>query len=400
MQYISVSDYDYNLPEEKIAKYPLPSRDSSRLLVYNMGHLSDELFSNLYNHLPSGSLLVFNDTRVIQARLQFQKKTGSSIEIFCLEPIKPVDYYQAFQQKGSCEWKCLIGNIKKWKDEILKAECFINETKIVIEASKSEINIDWGIVHFKWQPAEYSFGEILENFGSMPIPPYLHRSSEEIDRTRYQTIYSMIDGSVAAPTAGLHFTPTVIEKLEIKNILFSNLTLHVGAGTFIPVKEKNAALHQMHSEPFIISKVLIQHLYDFNGNITATGTTSLRALESIYWIGVKLLENENDPLNIDQWEAYHLPGQHSTESVLKALLEYLSKNNLENIYARTRLMIIPGYKCKVVQRLITNFHQPKSTLLMLVSAFTGKANWMKIYGHALENDYRFLSYGDSSLLIR
>jgi S-adenosylmethionine:tRNA ribosyltransferase-isomerase len=400
MQYIPISDYNYDLPEEKIAKYPLESRDSSKLLVYDNGQISTDAFSDLDKHLPSNSLMVYNDTRVIQARLLFRKKTGSIIEIFCLEPHEPADYSKAFRQEGSCKWKCLVGNMKKWKDEILKEEFLINDNKIIIEVSKKESHKEWSIIHFKWEPTKYCFGEILDSFGKTPIPPYLNRPSEEIDCTRYQTIYSSQNGSVAAPTAGLHFLPSVFEKLDNKNILSVGLTLHVGAGTFIPVKEENAVLHLMHSEPFIIKKELIQHLIDFDGNITVTGTTSLRALESIYWTGVKLLENSREPFNIEQWEAYNLPDNYSTISALKAILEYCIKNNIDAIDARTKLMIVPRYKFMVVQRLITNFHQPASTLLMLVAAFVGENNWKKIYQYALENDFRFLSYGDSSLLSR
>jgi len=400
MQYISINDYDYNLPDEKIAKYPLFRRDESKLLVYKNESITDDIFSNLDQHLPQKSLLVYNDTRVIQARLLLQKKSGSQIEIFCLEPYQQDDYYSAFQQKGSCYWKCLIGNAKKWKEEYLKNEIQIGNNKVVIEAIKKEINKEFSIIQFKWQPANYCFGELLEHIGHMPIPPYLHRQSEEIDRTRYQTIYSSQKGSVAAPTAGLHFTPMIFEKLENKDILCRNLTLHVGAGTFLPVKETNAALHKMHAEPFLIRKELINNILDFSGNITSTGTTSLRALESIYWMGVKLTERIPDPFFLDQWDAYTLPSHHTAELVLKVLLEHCDKVNAKEIVARTKLMIVPGYNFKIAKRLITNFHQPKSTLLMLVAAFAGNENWKKIYNHGLKNDYRFLSYGDSSLITK
>jgi S-adenosylmethionine:tRNA ribosyltransferase-isomerase len=400
MQYISINDYDYNLPDEKIAKYPVLSRDDSKLLIFNNRKITDDIFSKLDQYLPSKSLLVYNDTRVIQARLLFQNISGSQVEIFCLEPLQHDDYYNAFQQKETCLWKCLIGNSRKWREENLKNEMQTDKNKIVIEVIKKEIHKDYNIIQFKWQPANYCFGEILEFFGQMPIPPYLHRQSEEVDVTRYQTIYSTQNGSVAAPTAGLHFTPSVFEKLEVKDIQCINLTLHVGAGTFLPVKENNAALHQMHSEPIIIRKKLIENLLNFNKNITATGTTSLRALESIYWIGVKLIEKIADPFYLDQWEAYALPGFYSLNLVFNTLLEYYNNTDAEEILARTKLMIIPEYEFKVVNRLITNFHQPKSTLLMLIAAFTGKENWKEIYTHALENHYRFLSYGDCSLLTR
>lgn len=400
MHYIPLSDYEYVLPDERIAKYPLEIRDLSKLLVFNKGQITNTNFSKVDQYLPADSFLIFNDTRVIQARLLFQKSSGANIEIFCLEPFQQSDYYQAFQQKETCIWKCLVGNIKKWKDEILRLEFSIHEASIVLEASKKEVYKDYCIIQFSWQPLQFCFGEILEHIGHTPIPPYLHRQSEEIDRTRYQTIYSLQNGSVAAPTAGLHFTPSVFDKLEYKNILFYGLTLHIGTGTFVPVKENNAALHKMHSEYIIIKKELIQYLLKYNGNITATGTTSLRALESLYWIGVKLLEKIDNPFFIDQWDAYTLPNHYFTTTVINELLNYCAKENLAEIVAKTKMMIVPDFNFRIVQRLITNFHQPKSTLLMLIAAFVGKENWKQIYNYALENEYRFLSYGDCSLLIR
>lgn len=400
MQYISTSDYDYELPLEKIALYPLCERDASRLLIYNSEKIDFDVFSNLDKYLAAKSLLIYNDSKVIHARLLFQKETGASIEIFCLEPLMYTDINKVLYCNALCIWKCLVGNAKKWKDEILKKEIFVDNRSIFLEARKLEANKDEYTIQFKWYPNKINFSEILKLAGLVPLPPYIYRIAEEIDRTRYQTIYSSPEGSVAAPTAGLHFTPSVFEKLENKEILYKPLTLHVGAGTFIPVKANNAVLHQMHEESFIIKKDLIADLILFGGNITAVGTTTLRALESIYLCGVKLIENTDEPFVIDQWEAYSSHSNHSTEKVLNRLIDFCNESNKDIIFARTRLMIIPGYNFKIVNRLITNFHQPKSTLLMLVAAFAGNENWKKIYKSALENNFRFLSYGDSSLLIR
>jgi S-adenosylmethionine:tRNA ribosyltransferase-isomerase len=399
MQYIPISDYNYLLPDKKIAKYPLESRDSSKLLVFNKGEISDDVFTNLHQYIPSKSLLVFNDTRVIQARLKFFKPSGAEIEIFCLEPHFPTDYYQSFQQKECCSWKCLVGNLKKWKEGSVFLHFTLHGEEFVLEAIKEAENGEWQQIQFRWNAPSVSFADILEHAGNTPIPPYLHRSSEEIDRNRYQTIYSIEKGSVAAPTAGLHFTPAVFEKLEIKNINYCGITLHVGAGTFKPVKEENAALHPMHTEHFFIKKDVLLMLLENEGNITSVGTTSLRALESIFWMGVKLIEKSENPFFIDQWDAYHLNSQYSTKQVLESLLEFCKSNNLSEIGASTRIMIVPGYTFRIINRLITNFHQPQSTLLLLVAAFVGEMNWNNIYSYALSNNFRFLSYGDSSILI-
>jgi S-adenosylmethionine:tRNA ribosyltransferase-isomerase len=368
-------------------------------LVYKNGNLETDVFSNLQQHIPTGSLMVFNDTRVIQARLQFRKQTGAEIEIFCLEPFEPADYYQAFQKKGNCKWKCLVGNLKKWKESTIELTLKLEGIEILIKALLEADFGEWQIINFEWQPDTFSFGEILEMAGKTPIPPYLRRQSEEIDRSRYQTIYSIQNGSVAAPTAGLHFTPAVIEKLENDNIDYCNLTLHVGAGTFKPVKGDNALLHSMHTEHFYIKKELIIKLLRYKGNVTAIGTTSLRALESIYQIGSKLLTNSENPFIIDQWEVYNKEYNYTSEQTLLSLLKYFEKIGKSELEAQTQIMIIPGYKFKMVNRLITNLHQPKSTLLLLVAAFVGEKNWKLIYDYALENDFRFLSYGDSSILI-
>jgi S-adenosylmethionine:tRNA ribosyltransferase-isomerase len=399
MQTISIGDFDYDLPDDRIAKYPLPTRDSSKLLVYNKGEIKDDIFSNLDFYLPENSLMIYNDTRVIQARLIFQKKSGTKIEIFCLEPLNE-DYLGIFQKKNSCEWKCLVGNLKKWKEAQLKIEFSINKETVELTATIVDSSNNFNIIRFDWQPEKFNFGEIMEHLGKTPIPPYLKRPSEEIDRTRYQTIYSTQNGSVAAPTAGLHFTPTVFDKLDQKNININNLTLHVGAGTFVPVKNKDVSHHAMHSELFIVKKELLELLSHYQGNLTAVGTTTLRALESIYWIGVKIIGQLKNPFEIEQWEVYKLPGRYSVEKILEVLVNYCNENNTEAITAKTKLLVVPGYDFKMVQRVITNFHQPRSTLLLLVAAFVGKNNWREIYNYALSGNFRFLSYGDSSLLIR
>jgi S-adenosylmethionine:tRNA ribosyltransferase-isomerase len=398
MEYLSISEYDYDLPEEKIARYPLERRDLSKLLIYKNNTISNDLFSNLHSHLPSDSLMVFNDTRVIQARLIFKKETGAEIEIFCLEPLDPADYYQSFQKTGSVVWKCLVGNLKKWKEGEVFLEFFIQDVKVIVEACREKDYNDWQQIKFSWKHEPINFGDILEYAGKTPIPPYLRRESEESDKSRYQTIYSVVSGSVAAPTAGLHFTPQVFEKLENKGIEYSYLTLHVGAGTFRPVKEDNAMLHPMHSEHLYIKKDFLEQLIRFERKITAVGTTSLRALESIYWIGAKIIMNIENPTFISQWEVYQLNINYQFNEAVHALINYCTINKLEQFEAITQLMIVPGYTIRTANRLITNFHQPKSTLLMLVAAFAGKENWNNIYRYALENNFRFLSYGDSSLI--
>lgn len=397
-EYIAISDFDYNLPDNKIAKYPLKERDASKLLIFNKGNISEDVFINLDNHVGTNDLLVFNDTRVIQARLIFQKETGAKIEIFCLEPYSPSEYYQAFQQTKTCSWKCLVGNLKKWKDGKIFLSTTIQHENIEIVAERLAGKYDWQEIKFSWR-TRHTFGEILEHVGKTPIPRYLHRSSEEIDKTRYQTIYSHFNGSVAAPTAGLHFTKKVLTKLNNKGVNTDFLTLHVGAGTFRPVKDGNAALHQMHTEHFFVKKELLENLINHEDSIVAIGTTSLRTLESLYWIGVKLIDNKEYTFNIGQWEPYRLSDNYNLQESLNAILDFCVQNKQNSIEASTQIMVIPGYKFKVVKKLITNFHQPKSTLLLLVSAFVGNKNWKSIYDYALENNFRFLSYGDSSLLI-
>ena len=388
-----------SFPESKIATYPLSTRDSSKLLIFKNGQLNTDIFSNIDKYIPAESLMIYNDSKVIRARLIFQKPTGAEIEIFCLEPFQPESFKDAFQQKGNCCWKCLIGNLKKWKEGAVSQTFFHNGEKVTVGAQHEKGNDEWHLIKFNWNPAHVSFGEILEQIGKTPIPPYLNRGSEEIDLTRYQTIYSVHHGSIAAPTAGFHFTPLVFEKLDNKNILSHGITLHVGAGTFIPIKVENVFLHKMHFEYFYVTREALQYLLKHYGNITAIGTTSLRALESIYWMGVKLIEKADEFNNIDQWDAYKNSGTYSPEIVLQTLLDYYIKKNIYSIGSRTSLMIMPGYNFKLVQRLITNFHQPKSTLLLLVAAFIGNKNWKRVYEYALNNDFRFLTYGDSSLLI-
>jgi S-adenosylmethionine:tRNA ribosyltransferase-isomerase len=394
-----ISDFDYQLDDSRIAKYPVERRDESKLLIYNKEQISSDIFTNIDHYLPPNSLLVFNDTKVVQARLICHKSSGAEIEIFCLEPFEPSDYNLAFQKNGSCTWKCLVGNLKKWKVENLHFSTMINSERVNVEVINKEVRNEYCLIEFKWMPAQIAFGEILEQAGKTPIPPYLNRDSEEIDRTRYQTIYSINKGSVAAPTAGLHFTPNVFEKLENKGIKWRALTLHVGAGTFKPVKEEDIANHEMHIEHLYITRNLLENLLNYSGNVTAVGTTTLRTLESIYWMGVKLIDKYDFPFIIDQWDPYKIETEIKVEESINALIQFCEKNDIYQIEGATQLMIVPGYKFKVVQRLITNFHQPKSTLLMLVAAFIGETQWKKVYDCAITNDFRFLSYGDSSLLI-
>ncbi len=396
---IEIKDYTYNLPDEKIAKYPLKNRSNSKLLVYNKT-ISEHTFNDIPNLLPKNSLLVFNNTKVIRARLLFEKTTGAKIEIFCLEPILPSEVALSFETTKPTIWKCIVGNSKKWKEGDLTKTININNEKIIVKATRLNINNNHQEVQFSWNNDNISFSEILEALGKIPIPPYLNRETEEIDNSRYQTVYSQHKGSVAAPTAGLHFTNKILQQLEQNNVEISKLTLHVGAGTFKPVKTNLIYQHEMHTEHFIISKQTIDNLLKFKGNITATGTTSVRTLESIYWIGVKMLEGINETW-LNQWEPYSLPQNYSYEKALNKIIEYMDGNDKNEFYSHTGIMIAPGYKFNIVDRLITNFHQPNSTLLLLVSAFTGGGdNWKEIYNYALNNNFRFLSYGDSSLLFR
>lgn len=394
---IRIEDYSYELPNDRIAKYPLEQRDQSQLLVYNQGEVSKDQFLNIDRYFDSDTTCVFNNTKVIQARLKFYKETGAQIEIFCLEPIEPSDYILAFQQTEKITWKCIVGNLKKWKNQDLKKKISINNIEIELTASKVSGEGNSQIIEFSWNDNSFTFSEILENIGLTPIPPYLNRESEIIDKDRYQTIYSKLKGSVAAPTAGLHFTDKVLKKLKEKQINFEEVTLHVGAGTFIPVKSETINNHEMHTEHFVIKKSTIKNLLN-SKKIVAVGTTSVRTIESVYWLGVKLLQNNYFDSHISQWEVYKLSDDINKTDALNALLNYMDNMNVEELHASTQIMIFPGYQFKMVDILITNFHQPKSTLLLLIAAFIGD-NWKKVYDFALNNNFRFLSYGDSSILI-
>jgi len=398
--HIDIKDYDYNLPEGRIAKYPLQQRDSSKLLLYHHGHITHTVFKNIVNYISQNDLIVFNNTKVIQARFLFNKPTGAGIEIFCLEPIDPSEYESSLQEKSSVIWKTLIGNAKKWKDGPLYKSITHLHKEIILKAEKlKKIDSSW-IVRLSWEPDEYSFRDILEMSGTTPIPPYLNREPEPKDKNRYQTIYSRIEGSVAAPTAGFHFTPEIYKKIKNGSAGTMDLTLHVGAGTFRPVLLSGVSQHIMHSEHIYFKKEDIQRLFQFKGPIFAIGTTSTRILETIYWLGCKITEKPELPselLYLTQWEDHDLT-LISKEKSLEALINYFENNNIEQFHTCTQLMIVPGYHYMLVDKMLTNFHQPRSTLLLLVSAFIGK-DWRKLYKYAMEHDFRFLSYGDSSLLI-
>jgi len=404
IQNISIQDYTYELPDEQIATYGLPDRDQSRLLIWKNGVISDEQFYHLPEHLPSGSMLVFNNTRVIMARLFFRKLTGAKIEIFCLEPLAPIEYTQSFSQTAHCRWKCIIGNLKKWKDEVLVQALKIDGKQVNFRAKKiRELNNKAYEILFNWDNPLFTFADLLEISGNIPIPPYLNRESEDVDIISYQTVYSKIKGSVAAPTAGLHFTNMVFEAMKRRNINCEEVTLHVGAGTFQPVKSETIGDHEMHTEHFIVSRDFIDGLAEFEGNIIGVGTTSVRTLESLYFIGCKVIENpkiNSEHLAVDQWEPYtESRTSCSRREAFEALSAYLHHHHLVELNSATQIMIVPGYDFKVITGMITNFHQPQSTLLLLIAAFLGE-DWKKIYEHALSNNYRFLSYGDSNLYLK
>ena len=395
---LNINDYTYHLPDERIAKFPLAERDQSKLLVYRNGLISTDVFSHLPDFFNEADILVFNNTRVIRARIEMEKETGARIEIFCLEPHEPHDYQLSFSQHHTCQWKCMVGNLKKWKSGALTKQVVCNGVEIELQAEKIEDAGQYQVIRFTWDNG-IDFGSLLDTCGSPPIPPYLNRNTEEIDETRYQTVYSKQKGSVAAPTAGLHFTPQVLKLLSEKGAKLNEITLHVGAGTFRPVQQNNVSQHEMHIEFFSVHIDIIRNLIANNGTATAVGTTSLRTLESLYWLGVKMLNGcmmENN-YYVDQWEAYTLPQNISVMQSLTELCKTLELNKQNIIIASTKIMIVPGYVFRICKKLITNFHQPKSSLLLLVGAFTGE-HWKKIYQYALEQDFRFLSYGDSSLL--
>jgi len=405
---IEISDFNYNLPDERIAKFPLKQRDHSKLLVYQHGKISDDIFYNLPEYLPKGALMVYNNTRVIQARLHFRKETGALIEVFLLEPHFPADYEQMFQTRSMCQWQCLVGNAKKWKEGGLKRVVSTHQGDYLLTAIRDTDDLQ--IVTLSWSKAEQedgksealSFAEILDAVGELPIPPYLNRATQESDKTTYQTVYSRIKGSVAAPTAGLHFTDDVLRKIDEKGVEREEVTLHVGAGTFKPVKSERIEGHEMHSEFISVNRQTIERLIAHEGKAIAVGTTSVRTLESLYFIGGKILKDNDiaaDQLHVNQWEPYEEGTATWTAlEALQAILDWLDRNHLKALQTSTQIIIAPGYEYRIVKMLITNFHQPQSTLLLLVSAFV-KGDWHSIYDYALGHDFRFLSYGDSSILI-
>ncbi len=399
---IDINDYYYNLPEDRIAQYPVNERDRSQLLIYKENKIVKDTFRNIDEYLPPDSLLVFNNTRVIRARILFQKETGAVIEILCLEPIFPFDYSLSFGSKEPVEWKCIVGNLKKWKGGALTTPFKYNGNQYYLYAERLQSDGEAWHIKFSWNNCEMSFGEIIETTGHIPLPPYINREDEAEDNERYQTVYSRIKGSVAAPTAGLHFTDYVFEKIKARGIKTVELTLHVGAGTFQPVKAKNIYDHEMHCEHFSIDAKTIILLLENQGKILPVGTTSVRTLESLYWLGVKLIQNQPDinaNLSLGQWEAYDMVTNISIKESLGALLKYINERNLMCLQAVTSIMIVPGYEFRITNGMVTNFHQPRSTLLLLISAWTGN-RWKEIYTFAFENRFRFLSYGDSSLLLK
>lgn len=394
---LSISDYNYPLSEERIAKYPLPERDHSKLLIYKDGEVREDRFFRVGDYIPAHSLLVYNNTRVIQARLVFHKPSGARIEIFCLEPLAPHDYQLSLSSTEGCTWKCMIGNAKKFRETAIDMPLQVAGGNVVLRATKGEQTGNTFAVTFSWEGG-LSFAEILDAVGELPIPPYLNRPTEERDKTTYQTVYSRIKGSVAAPTAGLHFTEAVLADLRQRGIKTTELTLHVGAGTFQPVKTEDANLHTMHTEIIAVPRQAIVDILANLGHIVAVGTTSMRTLESLYFLGCMLLRGDRS-LHVPQFMPYEQEWTLSKAEALQALLGYLDETHQDTLHAETQIMIKPGYRFRVVEQLITNFHQPKSTLLLLVSAFVGE-DWKKIYDYALAHDFRFLSYGDSSILFR
>ena len=397
---IHIEEYNYPLPDERIAKYPLEKRDSSKLLCYKDGDVSENKFTSLPDLLEEGSMMVFNDTKVVPARLHFQRSTGAHIEIFCLEPVLPEEYVSMFAVTDRCRWKCIVGNVKRWKNDTLNLynpESDELVAEMALKADLIERQGETSIVEFSWNNSA-PFSRVLEICGSVPIPPYLNRDTEAIDLERYQTLYARFRGSVAAPTAGLHFTEDVLESIRKKNISIQSVCLHVGAGTFLPVKSSLVSEHTMHREPFVVTLEFLQNLLDRKGKLIAVGTTSVRTLESLYYIGVKCIEG-GFPADVDQWDPYVRDYPYTLQESIEAIVEYLKSNSLKELQLGTRIIIVPGYSFKVVDVLVTNFHQPQSTLLLLISAFV-KGDWRKIYDYALGNEFRFLSYGDSSVLFR
>jgi S-adenosylmethionine:tRNA ribosyltransferase-isomerase len=404
---LSIEDFDYDLPEERIAVYPLSQRDQSKLLIYKNGLISEDIYRHIADYLPEKSFLIFNDTKVIKARILFEKTTGAVIEIFCLEPHEKInDYAVVLQQKNSTKWKCMIGGAGKWKEKFLEKKFSISEKEITLKASLVEKLSDAYVVELSWQPGNYSFAEIIEHAGQTPLPPYIKRKAEESDAQKYQTIYSHYEGSVAAPTAGLHFTKEIFSSLSKKNIDIGFVTLHVGAGTFKPVKSENMEGHEMHAEWIDVSaKFIIQLIKNISSDIFCVGTTSVRTIESLYWMGLKTFINPNiefEKLKINQWEVYEdelSKTKLGAKESLTSLLNYLLVKKTERLFIQTQIIIAPGYFFKITKGIVTNFHQPKSTLLLLVAAMIGE-KWKEMYDYALKNNFRFLSYGDGCLIYK
>lgn len=397
---IRIEDFTYELPDERIAKYPLKYRDSSKLLVYKDGNIEKKIFSEISGLIPEDSTMVFNDTKVVPARLHFQRPTGAHIEIFCLEPVQPEEYVSMFAVTGSCRWKCIVGNIKRWKNDTLTLYNPYDDPEIKemgLKADLVERTGETSVVEFSWDN-DAPFSHVLEVCGTVPIPPYLNRDTEDVDLERYQTLYARYRGSVAAPTAGLHFTENVLEAIRSNGVSTETVCLHVGAGTFLPVKSSLVAEHTMHREPFVVKRELLERLLLHNGKVTAVGTTSVRTLESLYYAGVSCIE-KGRPEDVGQWDPYSREYGYSTQEALQAIVDYLDANGLDELKIGTRIIIVPGFRFRIVDILVTNFHQPQSTLLLLISAFVD-GDWRRIYDFALKNDFRFLSYGDSSILFR
>ncbi len=400
-KHIRIEDYNYPLADDRIAKFPLARRDQSKLLVYRHGEVSEDVFCHLPDYLPHGALMIFNNTKVIMARIHFRKETGALIEVFLLEPAAPADYEQMFQTTSCCEWVCLVGNLKKWKEGALERTLDVNGRHLRFRARRIGEQHTGQRIAFEWDNPEVNFAEILDAVGELPIPPYLNRDSQESDKTTYQTVYSKIKGSVAAPTAGLHFTDEVLRDLDGRGIDREELTLHVGAGTFRPVKSTEIEGHEMHSEFISVRRQTIEKLLAHDCHAIAVGTTSVRTLESLYYIGVKLHDHPDaspEQLHVCQWEPYDHPSALTPREAMEEILRYMDRHQLKSLQTSTQIIIAPGYDYKIVKMLVTNFHQPQSTLLLLVSAFV-KGDWRKIYDYALSHEFRFLSYGDSSLLI-
>lgn len=397
---IRIEDFTYELPDDRIAKYPLKYRDSSQLLSYKDGNIDKRSFSGISELIPDDSLMIFNDTKVVPARLHFQRPTGAHIEIFCLEPVQPEEYVSMFAVTGSCRWKCIVGNIKRWKNDTLTLYNPIADRRIEEMGLKADLIERVGetsVIEFSWD-IDAPFSQVLEVCGTVPIPPYLNRNTEDVDLERYQTLYARYRGSVAAPTAGLHFTENVLESIRKKGVVTDTVCLHVGAGTFLPVKSSLVAEHTMHREPFVVTLELLERLVERKGKVVAVGTTSVRTLESLYYAGVSCIE-KGRPEDVGQWDPYSREYDYPTDEALKAIVDYLKANGLKELKIGTRIIIVPGFRFRLVDILVTNFHQPQSTLLLLISAFVD-GDWRRIYDYALANDFRFLSYGDSSILFR